>query len=165
MLQWTATCRGDVRFALERKNNNADFVAIGSVDHRSLTGEFKFAFNDSVPLKGKNYYRLRMEDADMKIAYSQQILLDRDMQEFTSLNIVPNPIQGNILQFEINSAQSSKAECIVIDMNGNRIGQQNVLINKGSQAIKIPIEGYRPGVYMLIFNDGNQRISRRFSVQ
>ncbi|MFZ4059414.1 MAG: T9SS type A sorting domain-containing protein, partial [Ferruginibacter sp.] len=91
----TETEQGTNRFVIERSDASQRFVAIGTIAaHNNTTTTQVYDFVDAAPLKGKNYYRLRTENADGSFDYSKTVLVQYNAQN--SLQCFPNPIQDRV---------------------------------------------------------------------
>ena len=68
-LVWKVTCTNNpsVTMSLERSADNRTFTGITTITADALRCEQPFSFTDNSPLKGTNYYRLKMTDANGKI--------------------------------------------------------------------------------------------------
>jgi hypothetical protein len=77
LLQWnTATEQNSHSFAIERSTDGNNFTAIGSVRAAGNSNSKKlYRYEDISPLRGNNYYRLKLIDADGKSAYSDVRLI------------------------------------------------------------------------------------------
>src|SRR5690606_35391380 len=95
VLSWTSAEEvNSDRFEIERSSNAQDWRIIGTV---AAVGDTKtgddYHFNDSSPLSGKNYYRLKMIDKDATFTYSR---IESVVMEITgiALKLYPNPVNG-----------------------------------------------------------------------
>ncbi|MBO9616113.1 MAG: T9SS type A sorting domain-containing protein [Dyadobacter sp.] len=80
------------RFDIERSQNGKNWVKIGSLSsHKESNVNQYYSFADAAPLRGDNYYRLKMVDRDETFAYSSIEHLN-----FNGLALVyPNPVSAS----------------------------------------------------------------------
>lgn len=114
------------KFLIERSADGKTFSTIASkpVGRNASDGAVtSYEFDDTAPVAGLNYYRLKMLDLDGSFAYSKivSILIGKE----TTLTIMPNPatkavyVQGtNITSIELLD-KSGKTRLIRTDLAGN----------------------------------------------
>jgi hypothetical protein len=80
------------RFDIERSQNGKNWVKIGSLSsHKESNVNQYYSFADATPLRGENYYRLKMVDRDETFAYSHIEHLN-----FNGIALVyPNPVSAS----------------------------------------------------------------------
>ncbi len=77
-------------YTIERSANGRSFTQIGSVvSLGNITTARSYSFTDASPIKGANYYRLKITEKDGKVSYSEVRLLNWGSQ--ISLALFPNP--------------------------------------------------------------------------
>jgi len=80
------------RFDIERSQNGKNWVKIGSLaSHKESNVNQYYAFSDATPLRGDNYYRLKMVDLDGTFAYSS---IEKANFEGIAL-VYPNPVSAS----------------------------------------------------------------------
>ena len=104
-LKWSVAEEIDFDYYLvERSQNSINFEAIGLIKPNS---SLEYNFSDENPLKGINYYRLKMQDLSGLYAYSKIIAVNFD--QYASLNVYPNPtVNGEIFVDNIDNAENLK---------------------------------------------------------
>jgi hypothetical protein len=77
LLQWQTLLEQNTKdFIIERSGNGTDFTDIGSTPASGDShGAITYAFTDNDPLEGKNFYRLKERDLDLKAIYSEVKIL------------------------------------------------------------------------------------------
>lgn len=141
-LFWETTNEKNVlRFEIERMSaatwNKIGFVA---VNNSGLINN-QYAFTDSLPSIGSNYYRLKIIDSDGKFVYSAIISFEVNPSKNLIYQNFPNPFSNfTTIKFEI--AQKSSVKVIVY----NSIGMQVEVL---SNEIKLP------GVFQITWNASN----------
>ncbi|HXO76170.1 MAG TPA: hypothetical protein VN824_13055, partial [Puia sp.] len=93
-LSWTTSEEiNTASFDIERSGDDQSFSSIGTVAaHGNSATTTDYTFIDNNPLKGNNYYRLKMVDADAKFTYSKVILLN--FGSTLTVHVSPNPAHG-----------------------------------------------------------------------
>ena len=76
-LNWkTANEMNTDHFTVERSNDGINFIPIGNVKAKgSLSTVTNYDLVDPIPIKGLNYYRLKMVDLDGSFVYSKTIII------------------------------------------------------------------------------------------
>lgn len=141
-LSWTTENEINTsRFVIERAVDGIKYGQIGSV---SAAGNSKasisYIFNDVVPQRGFNYYRLRMENADGSFTYSPVKVLGFDTKD--AFVLFPNPAKGNVtisLGERVNNARIN-----ITDSKG-QVVQRGVITQ--SSAAQIDISHLPAGTY------------------
>lgn len=99
LLNWrTATEIDNNYFSVERSNNGRDFAEIGKVNGAGTSYiALDYALNDSAPLQGWNYYRLKQVDFDGQFTYSpiQAVLMGKS-EVALHFTLFPNPAHNEL---------------------------------------------------------------------
>lgn len=168
LLNWKVTCNSvpSVTMELERSADGVNFSSISTIYASALRCEQPFDYVDAAPLKGVNYYRLKMIDSDGKISYSSRVALTNNSKGIDVMNIAPNPIVGGRFNVRINTASSTRAELLISDMQGRMLQSQTANIIAGFNNIPVQVQRLAAGTYqlLLITADGDRKLLR-FVVQ
>ena len=92
-LTWVVGAEVELDFyELQRSDGRAAFAAIGRVSGNAdaREGYREYAFEDTNPPTGTNYYRLRTVDLDGSFEYSRTVALTTTMTD--ALDVYPNPV-------------------------------------------------------------------------
>jgi len=139
---------------VERGATTTAFSTLGYVDiAKGVNGNHLFI--DAQPLKGDNFYRLRMVNLDGSFKYSNSILLKN-----TAANIAfyPNPVK-NALSINMTGLPHDLYTITITD-TGGKILQSKNYNNNSAGALNIPFNQYAAGVYMVkITNSKNDFIT------
>lgn len=92
-LSWTTSEETNSdRFDIERSQNGKNWAKIGSLaSHKESNVNQYYSFVDAAPLRGDNYYRLKMVDLDETFAYSRIENLNFDGAAL----VYPNPVSAS----------------------------------------------------------------------
>jgi|GEM_PF-1117737 len=136
------------RFDVERSTDGINFSPIGTVKAKgtsSVTSHYVSA--DPLPVKGMNYYRLKMIDKDGAYIYSKTIAIQVNKAEDMTVKIMPNPFTSK-LDIYINLPRNSDVTIDFVDMNGIAVLTKKVKGYKGynwfsfSDLDKVPSAAY-----------------------
>jgi len=161
-LTWKATCTNNVNFAVERSKDGLTFSSIGSVQATQQDCNMPFSLDDKAPIAGKGFYRLRLTESNGPVTYSQIIILDRNADDVTNLQIFPNPVVGSSATAQVNASEAGSALITVTEMSGRTVISKNFTVTKGINSIVLNTEILASGVYVLVYNDGRTRHALRF---
>ncbi len=91
-LRWvTGTERDNDHFVIERSADGEEFEVIGSLPGAGSSDQaITYGFQDTRPLAGVSYYRLRQVDIDGRFAFSPVRMAERAWQD-AKLRLFPNP--------------------------------------------------------------------------
>ena len=138
LLQWKiATQKNLARFVIERSPDGNRFLPINNV---AVTGGGSYSRDYSIldgqPLKGINFYRLKMVDADGKFTYSNIVAVK--INAVNKLQIFPNPAAA--ILFVEASGNNENATVQIVDEGGRKLKEMKVFYNgKTSFSIDITI--------------------------
>lgn len=159
LLSWTtASEHNNHGFEIERSRNGLTWEKIGfEIGNGSIKEMTNYEFEDSNPLRGINYYRLKQLDYDGNFEYSKIIHLSIAASQHHSINLSPNPV-SDILDIQID------------DFDGQYFSIYNVygqLVKTGkfkSNQLSIPVYDLPSGQYYLeIRSDFGQKRIALFS--
>ncbi|MCY7420362.1 MAG: C25 family cysteine peptidase [Chitinophagaceae bacterium] len=124
-------------------------IATLSAKTTGVTNEYQF-LHLNVP-DGKNYYRLKITDADGMRKYSPTRLISIDRK--TVVTIFPNPVKS-LLNIKIKTLDGKASTVRLLNSFGQQLKQLKV-----SGSTQIDMSGYAAGLYLLQVNDGVENIT------
>jgi Secretion system C-terminal sorting domain/Carbohydrate binding domain len=137
-------------YSIERSAEGQKFSAIGSVAAQNSSTQTSYAFNDENPLKGINYYRLKINEEDGTFKYSK-VQSIRTGASSKAL-IYPNPTSDYIQVKNTEGVESVE----IFDISGRSVRQ--FLNNASSQ---LDISSLPKGVYQVAIKaNGETNFSR-----
>lgn len=134
-------------FLIEHSADGMSFKGIGKRPSKGNTSAgHSYDFIHSTPVKGANYYRLKMVDAKGKAEYSQirRVIFETDKKTIT---IFPNPAKNKAVLM-LDARDGEELNLKVIDINGRIIKNQSLIIK--NQLAELNTENLLPGVYVVI---------------
>ena len=161
-LKWHTSSEINVSYyGIERSSNGQIFKSIGeAISYNRTNIQSNYSFNDNLPLKGVNFYRLAMVDKDGAVEYSKIIVESvKDFSDLSIINLSISSISSSI-RLGINSNDEKNIMLAVADVNGRMILTSSFLIKKGYNAIEKIFPTQSTGVYYVKLIDNNQSITR-----
>lgn len=148
LLEWKVANETDFKaYAVERSPDAGTFTELALV---KATGSSSYHFADTRPLKGTNYYRLKMTDLDGRFTYSSiRVLVFGNASSGPYL--YPNPVSGDYVTIEGSELSSGNMTATVVDMSGRTMYSTQ----PGAHQTKtINISTWKSGIYIVIFGNG-----------
>ncbi len=149
VLQWTASCNGQLSFGIERSADGIHFENIGNVLATAADCNQPFGFTDHNPLISNNYYRLRINEAGTATGYSNIILLPGDKNGPLWISMAPDPVNGSAIHLQVSSAITDRVELLITDIAGRIMLRQTLIVQAGSNNASINATGLASGIYWL----------------
>ena len=149
VLNWsTATETNNMIFEIERRNENSDFVLIGSVEGKGTTTEQQeYSYIDRNVTTGKYYYRLKQIDFDGSFDYSDVVEVDASPVSFSLEQNYPNPFNPST-KITYSIPQKSFVTLKVFDPLGRIVAE---LVSEEKEAgryeINFEANNHSSGVY------------------
>lgn len=151
-LTWKVNCTSTpkVTMVLERSADSKDFAAVYTISADAIRCQQPFDHRDINPLNGRNYYRLRVEDADGKITYSNIIVVVNKNSNFDSVSLLPSPVpESGSAVINITSTQTSTLQIAVSDIAGRKLLLQTGELVVGMNRIPLNLATLSTGIYQL----------------
>lgn len=155
-LQWKVNCSStSVTFVMERSIDGIHFNAIGNISSTELRCQLPFTFTDDNPAAGKNYYRLKITDAE-GISFYSRILVTGNNKAAIEITAVTN---GTVY---LNSNKQQMVSVKLVAADGRIMMQQKQTVNAGSSNIDLPLKNITSGIYtMILYTAEGEVITRR----
>jgi hypothetical protein len=115
---------------------------------------YSYSFVDRYPLNGINYYRLIQTDYEGKLTYSQIIAVTGPQLSNLSINIYPNPGNGQIWLTSSDVIEEMKIS--------NLAGQ--IVYHGRSNEKNFSLQLDKTGVYFIQITTANQTITKKITV-
>ena len=148
-INWKVTCTStNITMEIERASGARDFKSIFTIAATQARCNQAFDFNDAQPLKGNNYYRLKLIDIDGKISYSPIVLLINATKGFEVVGLFPTVVKYQTT-LSVSSATTTMLQTNVTDLSGKLLISNKQTIPSGSSLISIDCGKLAPGLYNL----------------
>ena len=140
-------------FEIYRSSNNSTWEKLGWVDgNGSSIQQYVYAFDDTKPAYGINYYRLKQIDFDGAFEYSEIIAIENDRSDF-KIQVFPNPSSRNF-NIRIANPLLQKMKIQINDNLGMKIWESNLIVGESGWSNELEIE--RNGIYLITVQLGNE---------
>ena len=146
------------QFELQRSSNAYEFAAIAQVNAAGRA--HSYSYWDENPLKGMNYYRLKMYDKNGQYSYSEVVKALVSGDGAFLVEAYPNPVSED-LTVKVTGSQGANAEIQVTDVTGKTIK----LIKMNGNVETISMSGLANGIYMIKYTDDNRTETLRVNKQ
>ncbi len=149
LLHWkTSNDESLEHFIIERKNDQDDFIQIGRVGAiRNSGAAHQYDFIDQVPLPGKNFYRLKMENTGRSFSYSNIVLLNNN-RTGNHFGFYPNPVKEK-LTVDFGPALKYNYKIRLLNTM-NQLVKEIFFTGNGTGKLEIPRPtGLQKGLYIL----------------
>lgn len=149
VLNWQSLQDNDrSNYVIERSGDVSHFEPIGQMPamNQSIAN---YQFVDVNPIKGQNFYRLKMQDAEGITTYSNVItLFQNTSKERISITAYPNPTSHSVT-ININGERAGTAILKVVELTGRVIKEIEVLTDK----FVMDMSNWPSGIYLLKYKD------------
>ncbi len=162
LLQWITNNEINTsHFELYRSEASGSMQYLGQVAAAgNSAGSNAYNYTDSKPLRGLNFYQLKMIDKNGNYKLSQVEKINFD--ESSALNVYPNPVTGNIL-FVDNGGRTIK-EIKLIAIDGKQLACRFTTQSSYLLKVELPVT-LAKGTYILQLNTGKELLNNKIVVQ
>ncbi len=154
-------------YEIERSSDGKYFTTISKIPaSKKVFNENPYFFTDSFPVEGKNYYRVKIEELNEAIIYSEIKEIWMDKNE-TEIEIFPNPLPSNSSEIHIKNQHlpSGNYEFILMDITGKIILEKELTFNNGMNIILKINKRLLHGMYFIKIRDKNNTRAKSLIVQ
>lgn len=161
-LKWTSTNELNMlQYSIEKSANGIQFNLLETVKANNTLSQNNYSLVDILPSKPIVYYRLKMEDKNGKVTYSNIVSINFENKNSDFVTLVQNPA-NNLLSVKLNSVETSKAQFNIVDAMGRVYARENLTVEKGTQLINLNINQLAKGTYWLNVNLNKQKTILQF---
>jgi hypothetical protein len=165
-LSWTAVYETSASsHEVQKSVNGSSFRNIGTLIAQNNAGTYRYTFLDATPVEGMNYYRLRSLSKNGNETFSSIIQVDRGIVR-TNVGVLPNPVQGGVLNLQLDNINSGKYSISLYSNSGQKVFARSLDLTNGSvtQTINLP-QTLGRGMYFLQLSNSNTRIDKEVILQ
>jgi uncharacterized repeat protein (TIGR01451 family) len=161
LLTWKApSTHGTTGFDIERSADGIHFNKIGNITAGTQRCQLPFDFTDNKPVAGKNYYRLKITDADGISFYSKTLVIGNNKEDLEILAISNGP--GNTIVY-FNSTKQQTVQLKILAADGRIIYKSSSVIAAGNGQLDLGLRNLSHGIYSLMVNTSEgSAINKRF---
>ncbi|MEO6718871.1 MAG: choice-of-anchor J domain-containing protein [Ferruginibacter sp.] len=148
VLKWTTEMELNTdHFEVERSSDGRNFIAIGQVAAaRNSNTVRNYTFTDIHPLKGNNYYRLRIFDKDNTFKLSD---IRRIRNEgIADISVYPNPVRDRFT-VSINADKAAIGQLSITDISGKTVYTRSLKLAQGNTILPVDLNHVSTGSYIL----------------
>ena len=154
-LTWqTSSETNSAWFIVERSLDAIHFMPVGRV---AAAGNSLFisnyTFTDHQPVKGFNYYRLKMVDADNRFRFTPSRVLQFDDIITDLINCYPNPTNG-IVNIVVPEQLRNAYTVINVSTENGAVVSQLKLAPGFNSPVQLHLNGMSKGVYFIHLRSG-----------
>ncbi|MDX1905312.1 MAG: T9SS type A sorting domain-containing protein, partial [Thermonemataceae bacterium] len=156
-LSWsTASELNIARFVVEKSYDGKEFFGIGELS----SGKNIYQFYDTKPIRGSNYYRLRIEETDKRsVSYSNVEVIN--WGSGTYLNVYPIPTDG-VLNLELRTFEGTFLSYRVLSQLGVEVMQGELTLGTNeSKKLALDLGHLSRGIYFLEAVYGQTKVVRK----
>jgi hypothetical protein len=143
---------------IERSADGNQFTTIHSIHCSGAMGTHH-SFTDLKPLRGKNFYQVKLIDQSNRATYSA--IRSIDFAPPLSIDILNNPVTHH-LQLTIHSPAAEAATYTLVDVNGRTFIKRILRLQRGATTISVDVSDLAAGLYYLNLQAGSQQLSKKF---
>lgn len=159
LLTWqTASETNNQGFDIQRSKDGINWQKIGWQDGvGNSTTTQNYRHNDTQPLSGINYYRLKQVDVEGDFIYTDVVNV---LYESKGFSVFPVPAKNEItLQLE---SSKTTIEIRISNIVGEVIHTRELQVSEGVNHFTFDISEYTKGVYFLTINNDDKSGTKRF---
>ncbi|HUS02184.1 MAG TPA: ice-binding family protein [Chitinophagaceae bacterium] len=155
-LSWLTTSEVNMlRYEIESSANGATFHKAGTVVAKGNNFPTQYTFKDlDANRTGTRFYRLKMVNNDASFSYSSIKSIKFSETEMGLITISPNPAV-NTINIKVNAETTENITLSITNLNGQKITQRNLMLNKGINTITEDIHGLSKAGYILTIKSLN----------
>ena len=162
----TLTEPNNHRFEIERSINGQTFTKIGTIaGNPNSQAVLNYLFNDTNPLKGKGFYRLKQISTDSSFTYTRVISASsRRLSQAVSVSLTPNPcVSGNcdVRIANPNPTPGVTTTVQLLDDQGRTILSRNIPDTNTAVQLSASDVANRKGIFYLRIISGDETAMQR----
>ena len=153
-LKWDVTEEINVaEYRIERSENGTTFIDAGGVNAK---GKSIYSFTDHPSSTGTLFYRVKSVDADGKTKYSGILRLAANASSSAGDRVLvyPSPAEDQVMVEHGKAGRGSSMTITSVD--GRLLRMVNPV--EGATHTPVTVTGFRPGLYLVRFDDGKGAI-------
>lgn len=155
-LTWVATSESNMlQYEVESSINAIDFHKVAAISSKGNNYPTQYSFKDAdVNKTGTRFYRIKMVENNGSFTYSNVKNISFSEIVPGLMNISPNPAI-NTIKIIVNAEARENVTLSIINMNGQKVRQENLTLNKGINNINEDINDLQKSGYILSIKSVN----------
>jgi hypothetical protein len=144
---------------IERASDGISFEKIRQYSGDQINTATAFEYLDQLNSPSGTYaYRIQMISNDGFISYSSVQTVSFDSENGFQLQAI-NTGNNNSISFRVNAEKYGSYIFSLYNLNGNKVAEKAVALGVGSQVMQLDNRPLKSGIYILLGENGNQKIS------
>lgn len=143
-------------YVLERSERGVLFSELARIP---ASGRDRYIYQDNAPLRGLNYYRLRIVDAVGRATYSEIRMLRNAGK--AEMFVFPNPVPDR-MTVSYRAASNSQATITVRDVHGRQVIMRRISLVSGNNNLPLQTLNLAPGRYTVTVAAENEVLTQSF---
>jgi hypothetical protein len=164
MISWKFGGEGDPSgLSIERAANGTDFEQVKYFSGDQLNTEKTFTYSDQLNNPSGMYaYRIQMISPDGHITYSGIETIS--FVSTSGFRIQPVYTGSNLVKVLVNTEKAGNYTFSLFNLNGNPVTVKPAQLTVGIQTIEMDNPALKSGIYILVGENANQKISTKIIV-
>jgi trimeric autotransporter adhesin len=156
-LKWITTGEDEpVTFDVEKSADGIGFQPVATINGHNdyQSAQSNYTFTDPVPLSGRTYYRIKMQNDIGRSRYTRIIMLSGEPDPLSFVSVI-NPFTNQLI-FDVSSEKNGKADAELINLSGQVVRRSSFYIINGVNRLSFDNTAeIATGVYFLrVQSDG-----------
>jgi hypothetical protein len=148
-------------FSLERSTDGRNFAEIAKVTANGNSNVLlNYNYTDNNPIRGINYYRLRVVDRDNSGKYSQVRSVRNE--GLADVAIYPNPV-NDVMTVSITADKAERGEMTIADISGKIVYTRTLNIAQGDNKLPVNVSNMSSGAYIIKVQLSDDIVIRKFN--
>jgi hypothetical protein len=156
LISWsTATETNNDFFTIQRSVNGeswSDILQVQGAGNSSLT--LNYSIEDSYPLKGLSYYRLKQTDYDGTVSFSPAVAVVFAVEKNNSL--ISAGLSATTATVIYSSIAAGTAQLTISNILGEPVINSTITLEKGTNDLHIDFPVLSKGIYVVTLNFGDK---------
>jgi hypothetical protein len=149
LLHFEADCSTDFGlFEIQHSSNGRSFTTIQQFTATKERCRLPFDVKDESYLKAKNYYRIKMTDAEGVVTYSFVVMINNNGSGVEIVNLAPTVTSGNTVLY-VSSTVKEKIELLVTSIDGKVMQRRSLQLVEGTNQLLIDASAFPAGMYQV----------------
>lgn len=128
--------------------------AVGNSNSKTYYSDF-----DVNPIN-EAYYKIRVEDVDGTLSYSNTILLNRELDTDINFNLVPNPAE-DIVNIKFGNSANQDVNVEIYNAIGQLLYHKYLDANNELSSIEVDLSSFASGTYNVMVKNNNKSVVKR----
>src|SRR5450432_632484 len=149
---------------IERASDGISFEKIKQYSGNQINTATAFEYLDQLNNPSGTYaYRIQMISNDGVVSYSSIQSVSFDSENGFQLHAI-NTGNNNSVSFRVSAGKSGSYVFSLYNLNGNKVAEKAVALGVGSQVMQLDNKPLKSGIYILLGENGNQKISTKVMI-